>query len=71
MSGGPPKRGTAVPKSGKNGANSATERWVPVEGKPHLWRDVNSHPDPAHQRMKYTPPTPTINPWTFAPGYCV
>lgn len=36
------------------------EHWVPVEGRPHLFRDANSHPDPRYQRLKYNPPTPPI-----------
>jgi hypothetical protein len=54
-----------VPKRASNGAKKPIgERWVPVEGKPYLYRDANSHADPAHQRMKYVPPDPT-SPFTF------
>jgi len=61
-----PVLGRVIPKKGTSEANPAAEHWVPVPGKPHLWRDENSHPDPAHQRMKYAPPIP-LPPWLFVP----
>jgi hypothetical protein len=52
--------GPSVPKSGTNVPKTATEKWVPVEGKPHLWKDEVSG------RMKYTPPEPQPTwPFTF------
>lgn len=67
---GPPKR---VAKKATNAAKTATENWVPVDGKPHLWRDANSHPDPAMQRLKYAPPVPAspASPWFYIGGTIV
>ena len=37
-----------------------TEKWVLVDREKGLWRDANSHPDPAFQKRKCVPPLEAV-----------